>query len=43
MGAWETQKKAKTDIDNIFSDLHNSFDVESEESHNRFMATKPPK
>ena len=41
--SWEKEKSAQDEIDNIFKDLDKKFDVESDSSLRRFLATKPPK
>lgn len=41
--AWDSIKKSNLAITQVFNDLNGKFDVESDESHNRFEATKPPK
>ena len=41
--AWEAEKRAQQELDNINTLLHEKFDVESQASKRRFEATKPPK
>jgi len=41
--AWEAEKRAEQELQNITGMLHRKFNVESEESKRRFEATKPPK
>lgn len=41
--AWEAERNAQESLDSIKDILHSEFDVESEESKSRFLASKPPK
>ncbi len=41
--AWEAENEAKYTMKNITQELHEAFDVESEESKIRFESSKPPK
>ena len=41
--AWRKEQEIKDDFKNITEYLHKNFNVESEDSKKRFLATKPPK
>lgn len=43
LSAWEAERRAQQEFDNINCLLHEKFDVESVASKRRFEATKPPK